>query len=121
MRPIYCVSHLQVSRFLLKLPLIFFFNRISPSVSVKDGLFFLTIGTLSRNGSQKNVVMKKAPLQLCDLIDREVAALSQLRHKNIIKLFGRHESEPELVLEIMELGELNSAILVRSLLRTFDC
>lgn len=64
-----------------------------------------------QNHSYKRVAIKRAKsFQYNHIIEHEATVLSQLKHKNILKLLGKHESEPEIVLEIMDLGNLVSAV-----------
>lgn len=70
-------------------------------------------GVFKKEGNEKKVAIKvsKFPFRYM-ATKREAAYLNQLSHRNIIKLFGITQNAPIILLELMELGDLNSALKV---------
>ncbi|KAJ8913694.1 hypothetical protein NQ315_007411, partial [Exocentrus adspersus] len=69
----------------------------------------ILVGVLK--SQDKKVALKRARAPKWNqVIEDEANVLSNLKHKNILKIFGRHQVHPEIVLEFMDLGNLVSAV-----------
>ncbi|KAJ8913695.1 hypothetical protein NQ315_007412, partial [Exocentrus adspersus] len=65
----------------------------------------------------QKVALKRAKFSEWDqVIEDEINLLLNLKHDNILKLFGKHRPQPVMVVEFMDLGDLYSAVQVSNLL-----
>ncbi|KAJ8946129.1 hypothetical protein NQ314_008950 [Rhamnusium bicolor] len=72
------------------------------------------------NGISTDVAIKTAiDFRYEDIIENEAKIMSHLNNKNIMKILGLHNSKPEIIMELMELGNLYAAVEVKILIKKF--
>lgn len=68
-------------------------------------------GILMKGGIKYQVAVKRPKAnEYCKVLFHDALMLSQFNHKNIIKLIAVSDSQPEIALELMDLGNLNNAL-----------